>query len=408
MRIVSLLAPIKCGVYRFHCNLVQGLAPRGCSITWLCSGSEHASQIVAEDAEQSDGEVVAPDIDKLAARTRALTERIGEIAPDVLLCHALGDPVDFNAIRYLPGSITKVLVLHNSTLAVYRSARVVRDQVNATVAISPRIKQDLLSAYGFREERLRFIPHGVDTSIYLRHTSREKTNGPLRILSHGRIDNAQKGVFWLPQILAELARHDFNWSCTISGDGPDLAELKRRIAHAGLSARVQFVGWAAAEDIPELMSGHDVFLFPTKYEGYPIALIEAMAAGCVPVASRLPGVTDWVIQHGANGLLFPIGDVRRAVQHIRALLSGRSRLSKLRQQAQLTVNKYSLDWMAEQYYQLFREALTGPQQMGQAENPDTYKLANGLKPAWWSGLPEPIKNHLRIVRENLRAFIRLP
>jgi glycosyltransferase involved in cell wall biosynthesis len=408
MRIVSLLVPIRSGVYQFHCNLLRGLNERGCSITWLCSGSALSRLIAANGAELSDGQVVAPNTDNMAERTGALVERIREISPDVLICHARGDPVDFNAIRYLPDSISKVLVLHGSTLAVYRAARAVRDYVNATVAISPRIRQDLISTYDFHEDRMKLIPHGIDVSAFFSRLSNESVTGPLRILSHGRIDKEQKGVFWLPEILVELACHSDEWKCTISGDGPDLEELKRRVARAGLSNRIRFTGWTASGDVPELMSRHDIFLFPTTYEGSPIALIEAMAGGCVPIASRLPGITDWIVQDGVNGLLFPIGNVRQAAEHLIGLLSDRRRLADLRQHAQESVSKYDLDWMAEQYYQLFCEVQSNLRPIRQAESLDECKLASGLKPAWWYGLPEPIKNRLRILREKIHTAVKVP
>ena len=406
MRIVSLLAPIRCGVYQFHCNLLPGLAQRGCLVTWLCSGSEHSYLISAGGAEPSDGEVVAPDTDNLADRTRALVERIGEISPDAILCHP-GDRVDLNAIRYLPASIPKVLIPHASTLSTYRCARAVRDYVSATVAISRRIEQDLIAAYGFHEDRLKFIPHGINTAAYASRQLNESLTDRVRLLSHGRIDRT-KGILWLPEVLAVLAQNTDEWECTISGEGPDLAELKQRIARVGLTDHIQFVGWTASEDVPELMSQHDIFLFLSQWEGYPTALIEAMAGGCAPVATRLPGVTDWIIQEGVNGLLFPIGNVRQAAQHVLGLLSDRRRLADIRQKAQRDLSRYSLDWMAEQYYQLLCEAQSGPRQIRPAVRLDNCELAGGLKPAWWYGLPEPIKNYLRIMREKMRTSVRVP
>ncbi len=408
MRIISLLAPIRSGVYQFHCNLAHGLDARSCSITWLCSGSAFASLIAADGAELTDGRIIAPNTDDMVSRTMALVEYIHDISPDVLICHARGDPVDFNAIRYLSASIPKILILHGSSLAVYRGARAVRDYMCATIAISPRIKQDLLSSYDFHEEKLRLIPHCVDTRFYFSRPLSENRAGPLRILSHGRIDKEQKGILWLPEILAELDQHAKNWSCTISGEGPDLAELKRRVAVFGLSDRIQFAGWTASQDVPELMHRHDVFLFPTTYEGSPIALIEAMAGSCVPVVSRLPGITDWIVQDGQNGLLFSIGDVRQAAKHLLGLVSNRQWLAELRERARIGVNSYSLDCMAERYYQLIREVQSDPRQSKSPESLDGCELASGLKPAWWYRLPDPIKNHLRVLREKIHTSVRVP
>jgi glycosyltransferase involved in cell wall biosynthesis len=407
MRIVSLLAPIRCGVYQVHRTLSRGLTQRGCAITWLCSGSTQARLISVNGAEPSDGEVIASHTDNLIDRTRALAERVSEISPDALFCHAAGDRVDMNAIRYLPDSIPKILIIHSTSLGTYRSARAVRDYVNATVAISPRVEQDLILAYGFRGESLRLIPNGIDTAAFSRCTRTKSTSGRLKILSHGRIAK-DKGIFWIPQILSELARYSEDWDCTVSGDGPDHAELRQRFARLGLSDRVNFTGWTASEDVPELMNQHDVFLFPTKYEGYPMALIEAMAGGCVPVASRLSGITDWIIQDGENGLLFPVGNLRLAVQHLAKLLSDRSQLETLSQRARKVAGRYDNDWMAEQYYELLCETRAVPGRIRPAQRLDNCELAPGLRPAWWYRFPDPMKARLRLVRELVRTSIRVP
>lgn len=407
MRIVHLVTPCRSGLYQFHCNLLPGLAERGYSMTWLSSGSSHARQISEFDGTLSNGEIVASDTDDLATRTKALIERIVRTPPDILICPALNDPIELNAIRYVPETIPRILILHNSTLATYRGARAVRDYVNTTVAISPRIEQDLVTRYGFEQDKLRFIPHGIDTAPYSNRPLRDCATGPARILSHGRIVK-DKGVYWLPEILSYLARMSNDWECTISGDGPDLAGLKQRLAEQGLLDRARFTGWVASELVPELMSQHDIFLFPTQFEGYPIALIEAMAGGCVPVASRLPGITDWVIQDGVNGMQFPVGDTRYAARQLLVLVTDRQRLSAIRRSAMDSVSKYNLTWMAEQYHQLFSDVQSKPGHIRSAERLEDCQLASGLKPAWWYRLPGPIKARLRLARERIRASVSVP
>jgi glycosyltransferase involved in cell wall biosynthesis len=209
-------------------------------------------------------------------------------------------------------------------------------------------------------------------------------------------------------MLSRLARHSDKWDCTISGDGPDIAELKRRFALVGLCDRVKFIGWVLSKDVPELMNQHDVLLFPSKYEGFGTALIEAMAGGCVPVASRLPGITDWIIEDGVDGLLFPIGDVRRAVQHLAGLLSDRLRLAELRQRAQQAVGRFNLSLMAVEYYRLLCDIKSLPGNIPASERMDHFNLAEGLRPAWWYRIPEPIKDYLRLVREQVRVFVSIP
>jgi hypothetical protein len=156
------------------------------------------------------------------------------------------------------------------------------------------------------------------------------------------------------------------------------------------------------------MNRHDVFLFPSKYEGYPIALIEAMAGGCIPVASRLPGITDSIIQDGVNGLLFSIGNVQAAVQLLVGLTSDPGRLRSLGSEAQATAFQNNLDSMSDQYHQLICEVVHSPGQVRSPEPLDHCELAPDLKPAWWNRLPAPIKDRLRVLRENMRVVARVP
>ena len=407
MRIVSLLVPVPSGMYVAHCSLSRSLAQRGCSTTWLCSGLSNAQQVAASGIFPADGEIVSPETDNLNVRTRALIKRISEISPDVLMCHALGDPSELNAVRYLPDSIHRILVVHSTSIATYRGASAVREYVDAAVAISPRIKEDLIYAYGFREESIHLIPNGINESAYSNCASSKSRTSRLRILSHGRIAK-DKGVFLIPEILSRLDRHSDQWECTISGDGPVREELVRRLVRFGLSKRVRFIGWTASADVPELMSQHDVLLFPTVHEGFGTVLVEAMAGGCVPIASRLPGVTDWIIEDGRTGLLFPVRNVGRAVQHLLGLLSNRRQLAELRQRVLETAGRFSMGEIAEQYHRLLSVVQTLPQQTRSAEYLDTCELADGLRPAWWYGLPEPIKDQLRLIRETIRTFVRIP
>jgi glycosyltransferase involved in cell wall biosynthesis len=406
MKIVSLIGPAPCGAYQVHLDLMHKLAQRGCSLTWLSSGAASAAAFQMGGFEQSPGNLVAAHSDDMSVRTRALADRLHEISPDMLLCHAIGDKTDFNAIRYFAQSIPKILILHNTMVAVYRAARSVRDYVNATVAISQRVEQDLVSSYGFRGRRMTLIPNGIELPAYPPRTFNEPAVH-VRILVHGRIGHAQKGVMWVPEILARLAPIQ-NWDCTISGDGSDLSRLRQRVIEKGLGDRVTFTGWTPHQDVPALMSRHDILLFPSKYEGYPLALIEAMAAGCVPVASRLPGITDFIIQEGVNGLLFSIGNVRAAADLLANLVSDPVRLSSLSHQAQASALGNSLDSMSDQYYKFICDVVQSPGQTRPPESLDHCVLANDLKPAWWNRLPNPIKDRLRVVRENLRAVLPIP
>ena len=61
-------------------------------------------------------------------------------------------------------------------------------------------------------------------------------------------------------------------------------------------------------EMEDILAGIDLFLFTSHFEGFPNALLEAMTAGCVPVAWRLEGITDYILDHGITGFLCELGD----------------------------------------------------------------------------------------------------
>jgi glycosyltransferase involved in cell wall biosynthesis len=91
----------------------------------------------------------------------------------------------------------------------------------------------------------------------------------------------------------------------LAGDGPDRDRLVASARALGLEDRVRFAG--ARRDVANVLAALDVFVLSSDFEGSPLALIEAMAAGKAIVATRVGGVPD-LIDDGVHGLLVPPGD----------------------------------------------------------------------------------------------------
>ena len=131
-------------------------------------------------------------------------------------------------------------------------------------------------------------------------------------------------------------------------------------------------------------------------------LVEAMASGCVPVASALRGVTDMIIDHGRDGLLFPVGSPAAAARLIAGLDQDRARLSRLAAGARRKVSAaFSVDQMAACYATVLEDIAAGPPPIAPPLPMEGWKLPSGLRPGLRTYLPRPLKNWLRVVRERL-------
>jgi len=304
------------------------------------------------------------------------------------------DRVQTNLARYLPSSMLRVMIVHNITPATYAAARAIRDHVHATACVSRRIRDDLLTHYHFDPNATHEIHNAVDLPTQPPRALRT-IGKPLRLLSLGRIEDQAKGVLWLPQILAQLPD---DVTLTIAGDGPDLARLRR--AMAPLAGRAQLLGRVSPAEIPALMAEHDIFVAPSRFEGFMITLVEAMATGCVPVASRIRGVTDTVVDDGVTGLLFPVGDVAAAAEAIRHLRRDPAHWHAMACHGPIAMReRFSISRMAERYGALLAGLHERPPLIAPQLPIEHWHLPRGLRDGLRSHLPTPLKNLLRTIRE---------
>lgn len=325
MKIGFFAYPSPYGLYTVFRNLRVGLIPHGIELRWIAMGS--AAKAAWEDpqwaADREFGELIEADPSDEAKQGTAIARHVEARYRGVILSPPYSH-VEMNVLRYLRPDILRILTVQSMAFGVYRMVRPLRDYVHFAVGASPRVAEDLVRYSGFDATRVSSVPNGIDATRF-EGTDRQRSNDGLRVLYLGRIEEAQKGVFWLPQIFDHLS--GVNANLTVAGDGKDLAELKKRCAHLG--ERVRFAGVVPSAAVPNLLASHDILLLTSRAEGLPSVLIEAMATGCVPVASSIRGLTDYVIRRGETGALFPVGDVATAAAALRQLAAEPQTLDRL-------------------------------------------------------------------------------
>jgi glycosyltransferase involved in cell wall biosynthesis len=123
----------------------------------------------------------------------------------------------------------------------------------------------------------------------------------------------QKGIEYLLQAASQVQGADF----VIAGDGPERGELEAQAGALGVADRAIFAGHRA--DMPELLSECDLFVLPSLFEGLPLAVLEAMAAGKPVVATDVGGTAEAVL-NGETGLIVPPRDAGALAMAIRRVL----------------------------------------------------------------------------------------
>jgi glycosyltransferase involved in cell wall biosynthesis len=402
MKLAYLGIPHFGGTHTVYVSLRDGLAGHGVEVRWLGVGSR-ARAVAADPAwahERARGDVVEAAAGGERQLAEAMARHLLQAGYAGVFVNVLASRVQTNAIRYMPPGLRRIMIVHGITPATYAAAGAVRDHVDATVGVAERIRTDLCTGFGFRSDRTLTIPNAIAVDRFLAASRAAADDGPLRLLSFGRVEEAAKGVLWLPAILqrAGLGRAVL----TVAGDGPDRQRLETRCAPLGPAVR--FLGRIPVGAEPELYARHDVFLMPSRFEGFGQTIVEAMAAGCVPVVSRIRGVTDTIVTDGEDGFLFPVGDVGAAGAIVRRLADDRALLARLAAAArQRAAGRFGLPQQAAAYARLIREVMARPPAAPPPLPWDTWSYPAGLRPGLRTWLPEPVKNVLRTWRERRAA-----
>jgi glycosyltransferase involved in cell wall biosynthesis len=246
-------------------------------------------------------------------------------------------------------------------LGAERAVARVTDRI---VAISPRIKTELLEQYRIGvPDQYRVIPLGFDLAglAAIDDGARANARATLQIPADaavvttvGRLTAIKQQRLFL-EAAQEIARAHPAVVFLIAGDGDLRAELEALASTLGLAGRVRFLGWR--RDLATLYGATDVFLLTSRNEGTPVALIESMAAGCAGVSTDVGGVSD-VLTSDAVGLLAPDGDASALAGQVTALLADGDRRRTIGAAGRvLVLARYGLDRLVTDVETMYRELL---------------------------------------------------
>jgi GalNAc-alpha-(1->4)-GalNAc-alpha-(1->3)-diNAcBac-PP-undecaprenol alpha-1,4-N-acetyl-D-galactosaminyltransferase len=126
------------------------------------------------------------------------------------------------------------------------------------------------------------------------------------MLAVGRLDR-QKGHDLLLQAFAATDAARSGWRLVILGEGPERPNLERLASELGIQDAVSMPG--VVREPAEWLYEAQLFVLPSRYEGFPNALLEAMACGCAVIAADCPSGPAEIVRDGENGLLIPVEDV---------------------------------------------------------------------------------------------------
>ena len=146
-----------------------------------------------------------------------------------------------------------------------------------------------------------------------------------------------------------------NWTLDIYGQG-DETDYRQLMAELGIdSNRCHLNG--PVEDVVKAYQESSIFVLSSRFEGFGMVLIEAMACGLPVVSFDCPAGPDEIITDGVDGLLVPSGDVHALAEKLMVLMTDENLRRRLGQQARQTAQRYEMTTIANQWIALFEKVI---------------------------------------------------
>ncbi|HLZ59789.1 MAG TPA: glycosyltransferase family 4 protein [Ktedonosporobacter sp.] len=249
---------------------------------------------------------------------------------------------------------------------VMRYTRSLLERVGAKIIILSTRMQDYLDKNGFLLPNTERIPNGVDIVRF--HPSSETLDDikAKTIICVAKL-RYEKGIDVLLQAwhLVQLQCPEARLILVGNGSTNSIEDRFVRMAEElDIKESIELAG--LQKDIPAQLRRAGISVLPSRWEGMPNAILEAMACGLPCVATRVSGSED-IIEHGVNGLLVDIEDYKAMAQALLVLLSDPDLVKKYGQAARVTMETYySLDHITDTYIEIY-ENMTGRKQLAAEE-----------------------------------------
>lgn len=267
----------------------------------------HSSAAIENDARQLMDQV-GPSVVHIACGIPWSCLKFREVALDMRI-HTLFTE------QYVPSNLDLDFATASRIERLY--ARCLR-----AIFVSRENREMLAKQIFFNRRRTTIVPNAVDVQSIARRCTplrdcweQKRMGNGCRVVSVARLA-PEKGLDVLCRAVASL-ESPRRLRLQILGDGPDRTALTELCRDLRITHLVRFSGWC--DNVVAELAKSDLFVLPSRHEGMPYALLEAMAAGVPIVASDTPGSRE-ALDNGRVGTLFPVQDVQALAHHLAVFL----------------------------------------------------------------------------------------
>lgn len=275
--------------------------------------------------------------------------------PEIVHTHLFGGDTWGRAAAILARVPTIISTEHNTNLDEGWIKRKVKKFFSfftkKIVAVSEAVRAYSVARDRIKAKKIVVIPNGIDLQKFVSLPEKEFGAPPV-IGTIGRLEE-QKGHKYLLEALNQIKT--IPWILWVVGDGSLKTQLERLAKDLNMRERIIFLG--ARKNIPEILSGIDIFVMPSLWEGLGLAVLEAAAAGKPIVASRVGGIPE-IINDGETGILVEPKNVKSLADGLEHVLLGVAEAKAMGERARKFVSEnYGVERVAGDYEKLYRDLL---------------------------------------------------
>ena len=213
------------------------------------------------------------------------------------------------------------------------------------IAISDTIRRETASYYKLKEDQIPTIYNPVETIRFYTGEKYER----FTFITAGRLSSEKNQIMMIEAINA-LHKQNIECDLLILGEGSERSVLQNKIQEYSLQKEVKLLG--KIDNVEDYLAKSHVFLLTSRYEGLPLCILEAMAAGLPVVSSNVGGVPD-IVKEGETGLLFEPDDMSALTNAMIQMVTHPETREYMRKNAIEESKKYDVTVFSKKYQDLF-------------------------------------------------------
>lgn len=237
----------------------------------------------------------------------------------------------------LPGLYQKIMKI------MYRFCGVIPVSINESVG------ESIKRRYGLPEKKIPLIKNGVEITRFSEAGVPQRKTEEKVLINVGRMSK-QKNHRLLVECFSEIVQTYSNVRLLLVGDGELKGEIFNLAKRLKVDKKIDFVG--NVKKVEEYLQKADIFIMTSDYEGLPLSVIEAMAAGLPIIATKAGGIKE-LVENEKNGYLSNVGDKESLVKYTLTLLQNPQECIRMGKNSKEMAQKYSVQNMVSKYETLY-------------------------------------------------------